>query len=102
MTAPKHTPTPWGHGSRLLDITSGMRTIASIRCASEHPAIEECAHEDAALIIRAVNYHDRLVETLSRLLREIDYCADDGTFSAEHVCGNAAVQAARALLDEVK
>lgn len=45
-----------------------MRVIASVACASQHPATEARACSDADLIIRAVNSHAALVEALGQAL----------------------------------
>ena len=48
-----HTPGPWIRGDRLLDVCAGASVVATVACASSHPATEEQAHANARLIAAA-------------------------------------------------
>lgn len=48
-----HTPGPWIRGARLLDVCAGASVVATVACASSHPATEEQAHANARLIAAA-------------------------------------------------
>ena len=59
-----HTPGPWIRGARLLDVCAGASVVATVACASSHPATEEQAHANARLIAAAPD----LLEALMRLV----------------------------------
>ena len=66
-----HTPGPWIRGARLLDVCAGASVVATVACASSHPATEEQAHANARLIAAAPD--------LLEALEIVSNCVPDST-----------------------
>ena len=62
-----HTPGPWIRGARLLDVCAGASVVATVACASSHPATEEQAHANARLIAAAPDLLEALIELQKKL-----------------------------------
>jgi len=58
---PEHTPTPWRQWQKWPD---KIRSNNGLEIATCH-----ISSEDAAFIVKAVNYHERLVELLDEYVR---------------------------------
>ena len=76
----KHTPTPWilydipgfiMHRNKQIIIADTMRSNT----------IKEVAEANAAIIVKAVNNHEKLVECLTKLIKA---CEDCESFNFEH------------------
>lgn len=102
----KHTPTPWlkpcedevGVISKADDQSYGMR-VPILTCYSAN------AEADADLIVKAVNFHDRLVEALREVAATLDWQCHGrcrGFGDGPILSSSAAVEKARALLAEIK
>lgn len=68
-TAPQHTPTPWSHdGTRYGRIMDRKGNVVAEVPSSDHPAVSDRHAANAALIVRAVNSHERLLASLRELV----------------------------------
>ncbi len=93
-----HSPLPW-----RLDRLYEASIVAGTDGDPSFELVAEChapsAFADAALIVRAVNNHDRLVAALEAICDEEDGGLDDYW---EHTFGRDIVKDARAVLADVK
>jgi hypothetical protein len=69
MTNTRHTPTPWSLQNGLICALNGRAIIDPGHIAGETE--EEC-EANAAFIVRAVNNHEALVESLKGFLSPFD------------------------------
>lgn len=88
-----HTPTPWkANKNHILD--SNGDSIAHVNFGDG----EISAYQDAAFIVTAVNFHDRLCDALDDLL-STEECV---CIEAELEKGNCSVCTYEKLLEEIK
>lgn len=87
----KHTPTPWAMDDTRLLIRSGGHLVAEAfrDCLKSIADREAEAQANAAMIVRAVNAHDALVEAL-RVIAGGGY--DDAVLVAERALRAAGVE----------
>ena len=98
-----HTPTPWKLTDSGLEINdaSGKYRIAGM-FNGLGPEAKERPREDAALIVQAVNAHERLIEAIENAVEcDLNF---DGTFTAEEILTTVEKVRAdfRALLAELE
>lgn len=74
-----NTPTPWNNDLEFLICDKNGDIIATIYPASfiDNPEIRKA---NAELIVRAVNYHDRLISQLEDCIKELERLKKDEAF----------------------
>jgi hypothetical protein len=102
-TTDKTTPRPWGYGyHRGLDEHLVGVTLENVAIIEDR---HENAAENAALIVKAVNAHDELVEALRDIVSFLDEYGREGYClvccppePGEHIEGDCELLTARAAL----